>query len=101
MIEPDLPTRDLGDRERETVTAIRARTALVPRVGITLGSGLGGVIDAIDREVLIPTSELPHWPRSTVSGHAGRLALGHWRAACRWCCSPGVAIATRVTRSTA
>jgi purine-nucleoside phosphorylase len=77
MIEPDLPTRDLGDRVRETIASIRARTALVPRVGITLGSGLGGVIDAIDREVVFPTAELPHWPRSTVSGHAGRLALGH------------------------
>jgi purine-nucleoside phosphorylase len=77
MIEPELPSRDLSDRVRDTVAAIRARTALVPRVGITLGSGLGGVIDAIDREALFPTGELPHWPRSTVSGHAGRLALGH------------------------
>ena len=28
---------------------------------------------------MFATSELPHWPRSTVPGHAGRLALGTWR----------------------
>ena len=60
------------------VRAIRARTRLVPRVGLTLGSGLGGVVEALEDAVVIPTHELPHWPLSTVTGHAGRLALGHW-----------------------
>jgi len=51
----------------------------VPRVALTLGSGLGGVVDAIGEAVVFPTRELPHWPASTVPGHAGRLALGTWR----------------------
>jgi len=66
----------------ETVRAIRARTALVPRLAIVLGSGLGGVAAAIDVAnggAAWATADLPHWPRSTVAGHAGQLVLGHWR----------------------
>jgi purine-nucleoside phosphorylase len=74
-----LPTRDLEARVRDCVRAIHARTNLVPKIGFTLGSGLGGVIDALDDAVIFPTHELPHWPRSTVAGHAGRFALGHWQ----------------------
>jgi purine-nucleoside phosphorylase len=48
-------------------------------VGLTLGSGLGGVVDAIPGAEVFATRELPHWPASTVPGHAGRLALGTWR----------------------
>jgi inosine/guanosine/xanthosine phosphorylase family protein len=79
MTSPRLPSRDLDARVAETVRAIRARTELAPRVGITLGSGLGGVVDALDDAIVFPTTGLPHWPRSTVPGHAGRLALGHWQ----------------------
>lgn len=75
---PTLPTHDLERRVAEAVTAIRARSPLVPRVGITLGSGLGGVVDAIPGAELFATRELPHWPASTVHGHAGRLAVGTW-----------------------
>ena len=63
----------------EAVAAIRERTSLAPRVGLTLGSGLGGVVDAIGDATVFATRELPHWPPSTVPGHAGRLALGTWR----------------------
>ena len=80
MSEALLPSHDLDVRVAEAVHAIRARTDLVPRVGLTLGSGLGGVVDMLDDAVVFPTAELPHWPRSTVHGHAGRLALGHWQS---------------------
>jgi purine-nucleoside phosphorylase len=79
MNEPLLPSADLEARVADAVRAIRARTDLVPRVGITLGSGLGGVVDALDDATVFATADLPHWPRSTVTGHAGRLALGHWQ----------------------
>ena len=75
---PTLPTHDLEQRVAEAVAVIRARTALAPRVGITLGSGLGGVVDAIPGAEVFATRDLPHWPASTVQGHAGRLALGTW-----------------------
>jgi purine-nucleoside phosphorylase len=47
-----------------------------PRVGIILGSGLGGVADAISGATAIPYEEIPHWPRATAIGHAGRLVFG-------------------------
>ena len=72
-------TSDIEGRVNDAVAAIRARTPLVPNVALTLGSGLGGVVDAVERATVFPTRELPHWPRSTVPGHAGRLALGTWR----------------------
>jgi len=76
---PELPTADLDARVADAVAAIRARTPLVPRVGLTLGSGLGGVVDAIPGAEMFATRDLPHWPLSTVAGHAGRLAIGTWR----------------------
>ncbi len=78
-LAPELPTRDLERRVAEAVGAIRGKSALAPRVGLTLGSGLGGVVDAVPGAQVFATRELPHWPASTVQGHAGRLALGTWR----------------------
>jgi purine-nucleoside phosphorylase len=90
--EPLLPSADLDPRVADVVRAIRARTSLVPKVGLTLGSGLGGVVDAIEDATVFATRDLPHWPPSTVIGHAGRLALGHWRGV------PVVALAGRSHR---
>jgi purine-nucleoside phosphorylase len=56
--------------------AVRARTGLRPKLGLVLGSGLGGLADAIDLEVAIPFDELPGWPPATAPGHAGRLLFG-------------------------
>ena len=78
-LTPRLPGHDLDARVADALRAIRARTGLEPRAGITLGSGLGGAIDALEDAVVLPTSGLPHWPRSTVHGHAGRLGLGTWK----------------------
>ncbi len=55
---------------------MRARSALVPGVGIVLGSGLGELADDLDDAVAIPFSELPGWPAATAPGHVGRLILG-------------------------
>jgi purine-nucleoside phosphorylase len=56
--------------------AVRARSDLVPEVGIVLGSGLGGLADELEDAVAIPFDELPGWPAATAPGHAGRLLLG-------------------------
>ena len=58
------------------VAAIRARAALVPEVAIVLGTGLGGLGEAIAAECTIPYGEIPGFPLSTVESHAGRLVLG-------------------------
>lgn len=49
-----------------------------PRVGIILGSGLGGLADRIEDATAIPYSELPGFPEPGVEGHAGRLVLGRF-----------------------
>jgi purine-nucleoside phosphorylase len=58
------------------VAAIRERTALEPRVGVVLGSGLGGLADRIEDGLVIPYGDIPGWPASTALGHAGTLVLG-------------------------
>jgi purine-nucleoside phosphorylase len=60
------------------LAAVRSRTDLVPELGIVLGSGLGGLADALDDAIAIPFAELPGWPAPTAPGHAGRLLLGRW-----------------------
>jgi purine-nucleoside phosphorylase len=65
----------------ECVAALREKSTLAPRVGVVLGSGLGGVAERIDVTrggASFDTAGLPHWPPSTVRGHAGRFVLGHW-----------------------
>jgi purine-nucleoside phosphorylase len=88
-VKPLFPTADLAGRVADAARAVRTRTDLVPRVGLTLGSGLGGAVHAIEGAVTLATADLPHWPRSTVHGHAGKLALGHWAG------TPVVALAGR------
>jgi purine-nucleoside phosphorylase len=59
------------------LAAIRARkNATAPKVALVLGSGLGGVAEGIDERLIIPTNDLPDFPRMTVEGHAGDLVLG-------------------------
>lgn len=58
------------------VAAVRARTGLEPRVGLVLGSGLGGLADEMQVDVAIPFSDLPGWPPATAPGHAGQLLFG-------------------------
>jgi len=60
----------------EAAAAIRDRTSQRPRVGIILGSGLNDLANSVQQAVVIPFGDLPHWPRSTVQGHAGRLVIG-------------------------
>lgn len=60
----------------EAAEAIRRRTKYQPRVALILGSGLGGLADSVEAADVIPYQDLPHWPQSTVWGHAGRLVIG-------------------------
>ncbi|KEC72130.1 UNVERIFIED_ORG: purine-nucleoside phosphorylase [Rhizobium esperanzae] len=50
--------------------------AIKPRHGIVLGSGLGSLVDQLDGAVRIPYRDLPGFPVSAVSGHAGEVVAG-------------------------
>ncbi len=73
MTDPALDARQIG----EAVAAIRAHTDLVPTLALVLGSGLGALADEVEDAVTLSTADVPHYPASTVEGHAGRLVLGH------------------------
>ena len=55
---------------------VRERTRLEPKLGIVLGSGLGGFAERLTNATAIPYTEIPHFPCPTVEGHTGRLVIG-------------------------
>ncbi|TWT66998.1 Purine nucleoside phosphorylase 1 [Posidoniimonas polymericola] len=61
---------------QDAAAAIRARCDLTPRWAIVLGSGLGPLADHVEVSAEFAYEDLPHFPRSTAVGHAGRLLLG-------------------------
>lgn len=67
---------ELYDQVLEAVQAIQTRTPLKPHVGLILGSGLGDLATEIDEPAIVPYMDIPHFARSTVIGHAGRLIIG-------------------------
>lgn len=60
----------------QAVDMVRRNTRHQPEIGIILGSGLGGLADAVEDADSIPFCEIPFWPTSTVYGHEGRLVIG-------------------------
>ncbi len=68
------PGDDLAVR---AAAVVRSATALVPAVGIVLGSGLGPALgDELVEEASLSFTDLPGFPAPGVPGHAGRLILG-------------------------
>lgn len=67
---------DLVEKTSAAENAVHSRWQGQPKVGIILGTGLGGFAEEINSEASIPYSEVPHFPESTVQSHAGRLICG-------------------------
>lgn len=70
-----------GETVRRAAGAVRERVeeaggTVRPRLGVVLGSGLGGLEERFRHPVRVPAGEIPGWPESTVSGHAGRIVVG-------------------------
>jgi xanthosine phosphorylase len=72
---PDLEPAVARGEAAARVIAERA-PGFSPRLGIVLGSGLGGLADALEDAVSIPYRDLPGFPEPGVAGHGGRLVLG-------------------------
>jgi len=61
----------------EAAAFVRSRLGrLTPQIAIVLGSGLGAVAEAVGDPVVVPFAEVPHFPKSTVEGHSGRIVAG-------------------------
>ncbi|MCA9094939.1 MAG: purine-nucleoside phosphorylase [Planctomycetaceae bacterium] len=67
---------DLFSRIQEAAAVIKSRWDKVPRVGMILGTGLGGLASQIQQPTIIPYNGIPHFPESTVQSHAGQLVCG-------------------------
>jgi purine-nucleoside phosphorylase len=61
---------------RETLRFIRKSVSARPKIGVVLGSGLGDFAETLREPNALATSSIPHFPRSTVAGHRGRLLFG-------------------------
>ncbi len=57
---------------------LTTRLPVPPRIGVILGTGLGGAADSVSGAAAIPYSEIPHFPVSTAPSHEGRLIGGEW-----------------------
>lgn len=66
----------LYDRIQQTASYIRQQTNAQPTIGIILGSGLGGLVDAMQVTKEISYKNIPDFPQSTVEGHAGNMLFG-------------------------
>ncbi|MCG8453533.1 MAG: purine-nucleoside phosphorylase [Spirochaetales bacterium] len=67
---------DYYSQLNEAASYVKERIGDIPKIAAVLGSGLGGLVQEMSDTVSIPYSEIPHYPVSTVSGHAGQLTVG-------------------------
>ncbi len=60
----------------EAARYVLERTTHRPRIAVTLGSGLAPLAEEVETAHIIPYADIPHFPRSTVEGHPGRMVIG-------------------------
>jgi purine-nucleoside phosphorylase len=76
MMNKDEKMTELRNHIAQALDFIRTKTDATPRIGIILGTGLGGLVKEIHAEVVIDYSSIPHFPLSTVESHQGKLIFG-------------------------
>lgn len=70
-------TQQMLKQVEESVSYIRNRSQLKPRIGVILGSGLSAFAKRVTVESKFSFAELPHFVPPAVEGHSGQLILGH------------------------
>lgn len=60
----------------ESERYLRERISVFPPIVVVTGSGLGGLVASVEKEIVIPYAQIPHFRCSTVSGHQGELVVG-------------------------
>jgi purine-nucleoside phosphorylase len=66
----------IREKMLEALAHVRRRFDGEVRVGIILGTGLGGLAEYIDREAVIDYRDIPNFPHSTALSHRGQLVFG-------------------------
>ena len=61
---------------KKTAEFLKTNTNFNPKIGVILGTGLGGLVDEIDIKFSFSYDEIPNFPISTVEGHSGKLIFG-------------------------
>ena len=69
-------TSELRKQMDDALRFLRTKTSSTPAIGIILGTGLGALVQEIQKEIVIDYSEIPHFPISTVESHHGKLIFG-------------------------
>jgi purine-nucleoside phosphorylase len=69
-------TMKFNEKVQQTKDYLLSQIDQWPSIGLVLGSGLGILADEIENPIYIPYDEIPHFPASTVTGHAGRMVIG-------------------------
>ena len=67
---------DMKNKIKQAAEYILSKITEKPTVAVVLGSGLGDFADTLENAVVIKYTDIPHFPASTVKGHAGRLVIG-------------------------
>ncbi len=67
----------LKQKVKQSLEFLQPQISDIPKTTLVLGSGLGGIADAVENPLVIPTADIPHYPVSTVPGHAGQWIIGN------------------------
>ena len=62
-------------KDIEAAAYLKDKIKYTPKIGIVLGTGLGDLAECVEDAVVIPYTEVPHFPVSTAPGH--KLSLIH------------------------
>lgn len=73
---------DLSTKIKTAAEFILNKTSQKPEIGLILGSGLGSIADTIENAQIFKYEDIPHFPISTVEGHAGELVIGTIKNKC-------------------
>jgi len=75
-IGENLDMEDLLRKTKEAAAYLKSRTRVKASLGIVFGTGLGRLAEEIDSDATLSYEEIPHFVRSTVETHAGKLIFG-------------------------
>jgi purine-nucleoside phosphorylase len=67
----------MDEKVVEAVTALKRHIHYQPKIGIILGSGLGGLADEIQEAVRVRFADIPNFAISSVDGHRGEVVSGY------------------------